>query len=330
MKRILALILVVTMVFGLAACGKDDEKKQNGNEEILMITPEFAEKTAGETLWNAFLTAVKENEEATVEDIANDIIANDIIEFFGGVTVVEEGWLAGFSTEISGFEAGASFGPMMSSIAFIGYVFELSDDADVNAFMNTLKENSNPRWNICVEADYTQMGAYGNKVYFLMYPADLFEESAGNGNEGDAVIVTPDAAEGSWGETLWNEFVAIMNDTPNPNVAELAFSVVMHESIPFTGGAVEVEAGWLTGFTEEITGFNKAAMFAPEFSSMPFIGYVFELEEGADVNEFMDMLKEKSDTRWMVCVEAEQTVTGAYNNYVFFLMCNLSSAADAE
>lgn len=330
MKRILAVLLAVTMAFGLVACNKGGNNPTGG--DTATIKPEFEAGTAGETLWNGFLAAVTENEKATVEDIANELVSNEIIEFAGGTENVEPGWLAGFKTEISGFEKGAKFGPIIGSIPFVGYIFELAEDADVNAFIKTLKEQSNPRWNVCTEADYTQVGAYDNKVYFLMYPADIFSESANNAGDGagEAVIVAPDAAEGSWGETLWNEFVAIMNDTPKPNVAEIAFSVVMHESIPFTGGAAEMEAGMLAGFTEEMTGFNKVAMFGPEFSSMPFIGYVFELEEGADVNAFVNTLKEKSDTRWMVCTEAEQKVVGAYNNYVFFLMCNLSSSANAE
>ncbi|MBR6637495.1 MAG: hypothetical protein IKK96_01410, partial [Lachnospiraceae bacterium] len=124
MKRILAAILAVTMVFGLTACGK-----KNNNEETTTpvasestITPEFAAGTAGETLWNAFLSAVKENESATVEEIANTLISNPIIPFMGGAFAVEPGYLAGFNEEIGGFEKGATFAPMMGSIAFVGYV----------------------------------------------------------------------------------------------------------------------------------------------------------------------------------------------------------------
>ena len=325
MKRILAAILAVTMVFGLTACGKKDDNKETTTpvaSESTTITPEFTEGTAGETLWNTFLTAVKENEAATPEEIANTIITTPVIPFMGGAMAVEPGFLAGFNEEISGFEKGATFGPMMGSIAFVGYVFELAEDADVNAFIANLKEQSNPRWNICVSADYTQVGAYENKVYFLMYPADL-DNTQGEG--GAASVIYPDVAESTWGETLWEAFEEAMNANPEMSVAEVANTVVMHESIQFMGGAAEIAPGFLAGFSEEMSGFKSGAMFGPMMGSIAFVGYVFEMEEGADLNAFMDNLKAKSDPRWNICVEAEQTVVGAYNDYVFFLMCPLSS-----
>ena len=327
MKRILAAILAVTMVFGLVACGKKDDNKETTTPAATesVITPEFTEGTAGETLWNAFLTAVKENESATVEEIANTIITNPIIPFMGGALAVEPGFLAGFNEEISGFEKGATFAPMMGSIAFVGYVFELAEDADVNAFIAKLKEQSNPRWNICVSADYTQVGAYENKVYFLMYPADL-DNAQGEG--GDASVIYPDVAENTWGETLWVAFEEAMIANPEMSVAEVANTVVMHESIQFMGGAAEIVPGFLAGFSEEMSGFKSGAMFGPMMGSIAFVGYVFEMEEGADLNAFMDNLKAKSDPRWNICVEAEQTVVGAYNDYVFFLMCPLSNSGN--
>ena len=95
----------------------------------------------------------------------------------------------------------------------------------------------------------------------------------------------------------------------------------MDESIQFMAGSSEVEPGFLAGFDEEISGFKSAGSFGPMIGSIAFIGYVFELEDGADVNEFMANLTANSNPRWNICVEADQTVTGAYNNMVFFLMC---------
>ena len=57
----------------------------------------------------------------------------------------------------------------------MGYVFELEAGADVNAFVNELTSNSNPRWNICVEAEETVTGTEGNMVFFCMSPLS-FEE----------------------------------------------------------------------------------------------------------------------------------------------------------
>ena len=89
---------------------------------------------------------------------------------------VEEGLLSGFdNAEIKGFKKGAVFMPMIGSIAFVGYVFELESASETSAFISMLKKNANPRWNICVEADETVAGSYGNKVFFVMCPKSLEE-----------------------------------------------------------------------------------------------------------------------------------------------------------
>jgi hypothetical protein len=67
------------------------------------------------------------------------------------------------------------FAPMIGSIPFVGYVFTLSDDADVESFVTLLSENADPNWNICTEADETVIESAGNKVFFVMCPTSLEE-----------------------------------------------------------------------------------------------------------------------------------------------------------
>lgn len=351
MKKFLAVALSVAMVFSMVACGKKDDTKnpaegenitatvaptapaEDENAEGGVITPDFAAGTAGEKLWNSFLETMKANPETAPIDMVNTLSTNLVIQFMAGGMEVEPGYLAGFSEEITGFEKGAQYGPMMGSIAFAGYVFELADGADVNAFVENLKAKADPRWNICVEADYTQVGAYENTVYFLMYPAEM-DNAAPEGGEGagdvaaDATVIYPDVEMGSWGETLWEAFETNMNDNPSATAVDAAFMVAMHESIPAEAmfGSAEIMPGLLSGFDNyEVTGFKSGAMFGPMMGSVAFIGYVFELEEGADVEGFMTNLTENCNPRWNICVEAEQTVVGAYNNMVFFLMCPKSA-----
>ena len=96
--------------------------------------------------------------------------------FMAGAMTVEEGLLTGFdNAEIKGFADGAVFMPMIGSIPFVGYVFDLAADADVDAFKATLEANANPRWQICVTADETIIENVGNTVFFLMCPASLGE-----------------------------------------------------------------------------------------------------------------------------------------------------------
>ena len=347
MKKFFAVVLSVSMVFGMMACGKKEDKKddvtdnkvteetvtpgvENENKEdenkTAVIKPEFAAGSAGEKFWNAFVAEKEANPEAAPIDVANVLVTNPVIQFMAGASEVEPGYLAGFSEEIKEFEKAAMFGPMMGSIAFVGYVFDLADGADVTAFVANLASKADPRWNICVAADYTQVGAYGNTVYFLMYPSDMDNASGEQGAEEEAAIIWPDVAEGSWGEKLWEVFETTMTDNPSSTAVDAAFMLSMHESIPFMAGSAEVMPGLLTGFdNNEITEFKSGAMFGPMMGSIAFTGYVFELEDGADVTAFMNDLTAKCNPAWNVCVEAEQTVVGAYNNMVFFLMCPLSN-----
>ena len=163
MKKIIALCLATLMMFGVVACaGKDDTKDGNANK------PE----TVGEIL----LADFKENPDGTAQDIADRLITNEIIPFAGGAMAVEPGFLNGFdNAEITGFKEGVMFSPMMGTIPFVGYIFVLEDNADVDAFKDTLEQNANLRWNICTEAEELTVDNEGNTVFFLMSPKK-FEE----------------------------------------------------------------------------------------------------------------------------------------------------------
>ena len=153
MKKILSLVLCAAMVLTLVACGS----KKGGD-----LSP-------ANTLKAEFVELAKGGESAL--QIAEKLVTNKIIPFAGGAMEVEPGLLSGFDNyEVKGFKSGAVFMPMIGSIAFVGYVFELEAGADVNAFVNELTTNANPRWNICVEAEETVTGTEGNMVFFCMSP----------------------------------------------------------------------------------------------------------------------------------------------------------------
>ena len=102
---------------------------------------------------------------------------------------------------------------------------------------------------------------------------------------------------------------------------EIAEALATSETLPFMGGALEIEPGFLSGFDNyEVTGFSKGAMFAPMMGTIPFVGYIFELEEGADVEAFKTSLKDNANLRWNICTEAEEMTVENKGNMVFFLM----------
>ncbi len=166
----------------------EDKKPEVKPEEKPAVTPEpekkpetvpeekpaQTSKTAGNILLDDFK---KRASGSSALSIAEGIATNSIIPFMAGAMPVEPGYLAGFdNAEITGFKEGASFGPMIGSVPFIGYVFILEDGTDASAFISNLKSNANLRWNICVEAEEMVAGSSGNKVFFVMCNKDLNAE----------------------------------------------------------------------------------------------------------------------------------------------------------
>lgn len=102
-----------------------------------------------------------------IQALAEKLSAYEVCGFDCGTLEVEEGFLNGFSAEISGFTKGIQFGPWIGSVPFIGYVFETED---AEALKEALDTNADPRWNICTEAKEKLILSEGNIVFFTMCP----------------------------------------------------------------------------------------------------------------------------------------------------------------
>lgn len=96
------------------------------------------------------------------------------------------------------------------------------------------------------------------------------------------------------------------------------FGEMMMASMP-------VEEGNLNGFSAEIKGFSKGAMFGPAIGTIPFVGYVFETE---DADALKAALKESADLRWNICTEADEMLCESEGNLVLFVMAPASFDAD--
>lgn len=200
MKKLVIAALTLTLVFSLTACGGNKENDtpseptnvessadtestdaadtETENSDIATDSEsDVSAETAGVIMLNAFKELMADGTDYTSLEIAEKLVASPIIQFMGGAMPVEPGLLSGFDNyEVTGFEEGAMFGPMMGSIPFVGYVFKLPADADVDAFMTGLKDNANMRWQICVEAEELIAEADGSTVFFLMTKKNLNEE----------------------------------------------------------------------------------------------------------------------------------------------------------
>lgn len=71
----------------------------------------------------------------------------------------------------------------------------------------------------------------------------------------------------------------------------------------------------------EITGYTEAARFSPMIGTIPFMAYIFILDEGADSAAFMQMLLDNCNPRWNICTEADTVKAEQSGNAILFLMC---------
>ena len=228
MKKLISVLLVLCMMFSLAACSDSNNAATENTDNIVITqptldpsedinvpaadpgeqpeelpTPEVDEEgetvgaetpedpeestqpeenepsadpnasTAGDMLFSKFVEIAADSS-LSAQEIADKLMADEMIPFGPMVMPIEPGPQMGLGeASLGGFYEGVMFGPMIGSIPFVGYVFVLDDGADVASFAQTLEDNANLRWNICVTADEMVVETYGNTVFFLMCPASL-------------------------------------------------------------------------------------------------------------------------------------------------------------
>lgn len=158
-SKITLFLLVLSGLFVLTACGKEDKPVE-----------EKEEPTIASVLTEQFEKEIKDNKAL---DVANKIAENEAIKI--NVETAELGkkdMVSGFKTEIKGYKKAYVIRPMIGSIPFIAYIFEVESPED---FEKTLKDNADLRWNICTEADEMKTAVVDNYVFFIMSPKN-FEE----------------------------------------------------------------------------------------------------------------------------------------------------------
>lgn len=168
----------ILLVSGVTACGKNDENRTTEITEQTTTEQDVTEEVATEqadtedtgtvaaVLVEQFRTEAESM--ADVTKMADALSKSDVFKDVAMTTMeVEPGYLSGFENEIQGFSKGVMFAPMISTIPFVGYVFETENTDEL---VKTLEENAKLDWNICTAADEKQMDVVGNYVVFIMSP----------------------------------------------------------------------------------------------------------------------------------------------------------------
>lgn len=155
MKKILSMILALCLVLSLAACG--------GN-----AAPETAEPS----------TEAAASVEATCEELLNQIVEKQPVEFMGGIIPVdltdtsEDGlWNINYFTglqDASQITEVAVFEPMMGSIAFSMVMVRVAPEAGSKTVAEAMKSGIDTRKWICVEANDLLVAGYADMVMLIM------------------------------------------------------------------------------------------------------------------------------------------------------------------
>ena len=205
MKKLLAILISLAMLLSFAACSSNEKKPEapEANEKGTTVVDDMNQPAAdgegpavdmpavdgetpavdggeavdsssvAQTLLNVFYNEMA-NPDISAEELANAIMADPVIAFSPMVMPTEEVF-TGFNNIIEGYAEAVQFGPMIGTIPFVGYIFVLDDNTDVETFKATLEAEANLRWNICTAAEEMVCENVGNTVFFVMAPITLAE-----------------------------------------------------------------------------------------------------------------------------------------------------------
>ena len=159
MKKFVAMMMALAMMFTLVACGGKN-----------------AQPSPAPT------TAPVATVEGTMEELLNKTIEQRPVEFMGGVIPVdltdssEDGlWALKSYTgldDAAKITEAAAFEPMMGSMAFSMVMVRTAEGADSKAVAEAMKSGIDPRKWICVEADDLKVAGFGDVVMLIMVNSD--------------------------------------------------------------------------------------------------------------------------------------------------------------
>lgn len=154
MKKLIVLVIVTILALGLVGCGGSSNGEGDSGLPLEGTLSEIMDK-------------VYEGVQLELPEMAQTVLATDNMVYFLGSDSIE-------------VEEGLASEPLMSSIAHSIVLVRIKEGADVDAIMQTIKTNVDPRKWICVgvEEDEIIVDHIGDLVILIMDPnAKTFHES---------------------------------------------------------------------------------------------------------------------------------------------------------
>ena len=177
MKKLIAMLLALVMVFGMVACGATENKETEPATEIVTeateevteeVTEEATEEVTEEIVEDEFVMEL-----SAMETLLNSIVEIQPVEFMGMSMPVDLAdvdavkYFTGLDSAESVLEA-AVFEPMIGSIAFSMVAVQAAEGADVEAVAEAMKSGIDTRKWICVEANDLMVVTSGDVALLVM------------------------------------------------------------------------------------------------------------------------------------------------------------------
>ncbi len=308
MKKILAIILATLMLVSIVACDTNDNDNEetsssvvdnNGNEDNgetnnggeetppandNIIFPDVDSDTLGYLYFEKLVEVKTANPDATSMDVIEAIMNSSLVYAFPGAMPMAfepDTYLMGLGKDgatFGGFVSSYALIPMMMGQPFVVYVFDLAADADVAAFVESVKTNANPAWNVCTTAETVTVGSCGNLVVLAMC-----QKAIPSLVSGIADIIEPEVAEGSEVANIFSTFKTVMETFETPEIwSEDVASALIAAGVE--GEATQAEDTIVNDhFLYEVNGWG-----ASKITNGEKLIYIFQLEMGTDVVNWTD------------------------------------------
>lgn len=182
MKNLTVIAIAILILSLFSSCAETPSQEDmsetssiNYSDEIFSENkPVSDDNSVAKQLEREFVTFVESDGITDAQTIADRLLASSVISFSGVASPVSTDMITGFGeAEISGFSNAVSFAPMISTIPFMGYIFELDDNTDKQAFIKNLEDSADMSWNKCTSADETVITSSGNIIFFVMAPVSF-------------------------------------------------------------------------------------------------------------------------------------------------------------
>ncbi len=167
MKKGISILLILSMLAALTACGTKAPAKQQPTE----TTENESDETMGA---DDNTSPVDDLELDTMLSLFEDMTEGNLSNMVHRpITPEEAGYEMGYAEFAGEFESAMALAPMMNISPFVLIVYRLGEGADATAFAEDIEKHADPGKWVCVQADKVFTRVSGRTVLFVMCSTDL-------------------------------------------------------------------------------------------------------------------------------------------------------------